>query len=275
MSELSRRVATAALLLPVAVAAVLLLPTPHFAAVIGAVIAGAAWEWSALAGLTRTGPRALYVAALVGCLVGLYLLAEAWRPAVLALGLAWWGVAAALVVRFEVSAAPPPRAGGFGPLAGLLVLAPAWLALVAAHGHSQGGPYWVLLLLALVWAADVGAYFAGRRWGRRRLARRVSPGKSWEGVGGGTAAALGLALAAGLVAGLPAPKVLAVLALALGTVLVSVLGDLTESLFKRAAGVKDSGSWLPGHGGVLDRIDSVTAAAPLYALGLGWIGVAL
>jgi phosphatidate cytidylyltransferase len=130
----------------------------------------------------------------------------------------------------------------------------------------------VLFLAGLVWLADIGAFFAGRRWGRRKLAVHVSPSKSWEGVAGGVLAALGGAAAAIVLVGEPIEEVPLLLALVVVTVVASVLGDLTESLFKREAGLKDSGALLPGHGGVLDRIDSLLAAAPVFVLGLGWMG---
>ncbi|MDX1433429.1 MAG: phosphatidate cytidylyltransferase [Gammaproteobacteria bacterium] len=131
-------------------------------------------------------------------------------------------------------------------------------------------PALVLFLLVLVWCADSAAFFVGRRYGRRRLASRVSPGKSVEGVLGAMLAGALLAGAAAPLGGVPAP--LPFVALSVLTVITSVLGDLTESAFKRRAGVKDSGSLIPGHGGVLDRIDSLTAAAPLFVLGYHWLG---
>jgi phosphatidate cytidylyltransferase len=130
----------------------------------------------------------------------------------------------------------------------------------------------VLFLLVLVWAADVGAYVVGRWIGKTKLAPRVSPGKTWEGVLGGLITAMLFATLALPLIRLPA---LPFLALCCAVVMISVIGDLTESLFKRFAGVKDSGTLFPGHGGVLDRIDSVTAAAPFFVLGLGWLGYAL
>ena len=124
----------------------------------------------------------------------------------------------------------------------------------------------VVYLLALVSTADTAAYFVGRRLGKRRLASRVSPGKSLEGAGGGLLAVAALALAVALAADLRSPVGFVVLSIVVA--LASILGDLTESAVKRRAGVKDSGSIVPGHGGILDRVDSITAAAPVFVLGL-------
>jgi phosphatidate cytidylyltransferase len=140
---------------------------------------------------------------------------------------------------------------------------------ISVHGFARG-PLLVLWLVLMVCAADIGAYFAGRAFGHRKLAPLVSPGKTWEGALGGL---LMVALVAALGAVYFALPALAVVAFGVGVGIFSIIGDLTESMFKRAASLKDSGTLLPGHGGLLDRIDSVTAAAPLYALGLFGSGV--
>jgi phosphatidate cytidylyltransferase len=153
------------------------------------------------------------------------------------------------------------------------VLVPTFVALSRVQVSTRGfarGPEMVLWMLLLVFAADIGAYFAGRSLGKRKLAPKVSPGKTWEGALGGLVAVALVALVGTLHFGLP---VAAGVAFGCAVGIFSVIGDLTESMFKRAAGLKDSGSLLPGHGGILDRIDSVTAAAPLYALGLFGAGV--
>jgi phosphatidate cytidylyltransferase len=141
------------------------------------------------------------------------------------------------------------------------------LALARLHAH---GPQLLLFLFLLVVAADVGAYFAGRRFGRNKLAPRVSPGKTWEGVLGGFVAAALLAAFGVWWFAVDAPRFLG---LCMIVVVASIIGDLTESLFKRHAGLKDSGTLLPGHGGLLDRVDSVTAAAPVFLVGLERLGL--
>jgi phosphatidate cytidylyltransferase len=145
-----------------------------------------------------------------------------------------------------------------------------WLALTRLYLQHDSGRELVIFVLVLAWAADIGAFFAGRRYGRMRLAPTVSPNKTWEGVIGGLCAGALIAFAGQ--AWFEAPGV-AFVSLCVGAVLISVVGDLLESMFKRQRGMKDSGSLLPGHGGMLDRIDSLTASVPLLALGFGWLGL--
>lgn len=152
----------------------------------------------------------------------------------------------------------------FGYLVGLLVILPTWAAMQRLHAYS---PWLLLAFMALVWVADIVAYFSGRRFGRHKLAPAISPGKTWEGAGGAVLGVLvyGGTLMAFAPSTLPLPWPLLVAGLLLLTV-VSILGDLFESLLKRQAGLKDSSGLLPGHGGVLDRIDSLTSTLPLAAL---------
>jgi phosphatidate cytidylyltransferase len=166
--------------------------------------------------------------------------------------------------------APGFKAGGLAAVAGIWALAPTWVALARLYMQDGIGRELVVFVLLLAWAADIGAYFAGRRFGRMRLAPVVSPNKTWEGVLGGLVAGLVVALAGRAWFELPAG---AFLPLCVAAVLVSVIGDLLESMFKRQQGLKDSGGLLPGHGGMLDRIDSLTSSVPLLALGLAWLGL--
>lgn len=261
------RIATGLVLAGLVVAGVAGLSTPVLAGVFGAVVLVGAWEWAALAGLARPGARAGYVAATAALLALLQAVEGTALLALEVLACAGWCAAAAWIAAVQRGRGPArPGAAALLPL-GWLVLLPAWAALVALHA---AGPRWVLLLLVLICAADTGAWAIGRRWGRRRLADRVSPGKSWEGVAGGLLSMLLVAFAAALWLGLPAAGFLLLAAV---TGAFSVVGDLLESLVKRHAGVKDSGALLPGHGGILDRIDSLTAAAPWFALGLVFLEV--
>jgi phosphatidate cytidylyltransferase len=244
------------------------LPSPVFAGVCGATLLLSAYEWSAFVGLSGRGARLAYVAAIaaIGAVAALVMPDRAaWRIAT-ALALGYW-IAAALWVIFI----PRRVSRTAAALAGFAVLVPPWLAMLRLlQLPGQPGRVLVLFALALVFSADVGAYFVGRRLGHRPLAPLVSPKKTWEGVAGGVLAGLLFASAGWLVLRYaPGPF----LTLCVGAVLFSVVGDLTESMFKRYAGLKDSGQLLPGHGGMLDRIDGVTAALPLFAFGLDRLGV--
>lgn len=261
---LRQRILTALILAPLVLLVIFGLPHPLTMAVLALLVAGAAWEWSAFPGFTRHSARIAYVALISGCVAAAWWFgAERAELDLLLYGaLAWW-IAALL----WIALAPARVNRGTAALAGVLVLVPVWLALVRLHAH---GPQLMLFLLLLVVAADVGAYFAGRRFGRSKLAPRVSPGKTWEGVLGGCVAATlmsGVGVAWFQVSAAP------FVALCVIVVCASIVGDLTESLFKRHAGLKDSGTLLPGHGGLLDRVDSVTAAAPVFLLGLERLGL--
>jgi len=265
---LKQRLLTAAVLIPLLVAAIFGLPTPYFSLLLAAVVAVAVWEWgrlvhfsAALWGIFSAGMLTAAGLTITGHVI------PAVMHIVVAAAMIWWLFAGGWILRYQTSAATKITAWR-GLLAGWLVLVPAFLSLAALHGKPIHGPGYVLFLLVLIWAADSGAYFAGRRFGRHKLAPRVSPGKSWEGVAGGMAAAALAAAVGGRLLGLPGEALLWFVPLCLIVVMFSVVGDLLESLFKREAGVKDSGRFLPGHGGALDRIDSITAAAPAFYLGL-------
>jgi phosphatidate cytidylyltransferase len=263
---LRQRVFTAVILAALVVWVVLKLPAAGFGLALLAVILPGAWEWARLAGLVGTRDRSLY-----GGLV-LVLIAALWPligsvpfvGGLLGAVVASWCYALFWLWRY---AEHPDRHDR--PMivmgAGVVVLVAPWVALVALRGEFGAG--YVLFLLLLIWVADIGAYFAGRRWGRRKLAQAISPGKTWEGVWGAAAAVLVFALigAATLGVGARWPWFAAVCMVTMG---FSIVGDLFESMMKRQCGLKDSGSLLPGHGGVLDRVDSLTAAAPVFLLGL-------
>lgn len=266
--ELKQRIITAVILVPVVLWCIFLAPDVNaFRAFAAAVVTVGAWEWTAMMGWRATAPRALYAALVLTLLFLLLLLPlPAAVPAYLyGTALLFWMLAHRLVRAY-----PDNTAAWTHPLVlfviGLVLLVPAWLGLTSLHAQS---PWWLLYLFLLVWGADTGAYFAGRAFGRRKLAPAVSPGKTLEGFLGGLALTMVLAVAVGLWRGLADQRLLAFLLLSLITVLASVLGDLFESMVKRRAGIKDSGTIFPGHGGALDRIDSLTAAAPVFAL--GWL----
>jgi phosphatidate cytidylyltransferase len=264
--SLRKRIITAVVVAVLFLGVLFFLPPGAMVIVLSALVLAGAWEWSAFLRATRVRARTAYVV-----LVGL-LLPAAWYVTatpdalriVLVTALAWWLVALAWII-FAPRNVTPWSAG----LAGVLALVPAWLALVRLLNLPQGA-HWVLFTLLLVWSADIGAYFAGHRFGRTRLAPEVSPGKTWEGVLGGFALSAVVAVAGSAWFALP---LYSFVPLCLAAVAFSIVGDLTESLLKRFAGVKDSGTLFPGHGGVMDRIDSVTGAAPVLFFGLCLLGV--
>jgi phosphatidate cytidylyltransferase len=265
---LKQRVLTAVLLVGVLLGVMLGLPPVATVWLITVLVLIGAWEWAGFIGGGGTATRAAFTGAIALALAAaLYLQASVpgFVYGALAVALGWWFVAL-----LWVCLAPLRVNAASAALAGLFALVPCWLALVHVT-LATNGTRWVLFTLALVWAADTGAFFAGRWLGKVPLAPRVSPKKTWEGALGG------IALSA-LVAWLAAtylftvdigPFVLTCVAIA-G---ISIVGDLTESMLKRAAGLKDSGALFPGHGGMLDRIDSVTAAAPALVFALIGLGV--
>lgn len=278
---LKQRVITALILAAVFLAAVFYLPVLFFSAFIAVVVLIAAWEWANMAGLARSWQRLVYLALIALAMgfctwyLGLLSTAEGIADSLryrdlLLIGCGWWALALLLVQGYPSSAilwgAPLLRA-----LMGFFVLVPTWVAFTFVRAQENGS-WMMLLIVAVVACADIGGYFAGRRWGSRKLKPAVSPGKTWEGFFGGVAANIALSLVVWFVAD---GNYWLILAIILPTSLVSVLGDLLESMVKRYRGIKDSGTLLPGHGGVLDRVDSLTAAAPVFALALlasGWTG---
>lgn len=277
---LKQRIITAVLIVLVIFAALAYLSTAALSGVFALAFLLASWEWANLSGFVSRIGRSLYIAS-----CGLVMAFVAWQSGLLAehnvlvlrdifvAACLWWAIALLWVKSY------PTSAGLWGSkvarsVMGLLVLVPAWLALSYLR-YLPEGIYLILVVIGLVVAADVGAYFTGRAFGKAKLAPAVSPGKSWAGFWGGLASCVSLMAILWQVwpGGMPIGLV-AALCLALITGLASVLGDLLESMVKRHRGIKDSGNLLPGHGGIMDRIDSITAAAPVFALGLfatGWV----
>lgn len=267
---LKQRIITALWLVPLALLGFFVLAGWPFTAFVALVVLLAAWEWAQLAGLRAQLQRCIFAAVTAAVFLLLALLPQFWHLA-LWLALGWW--LAALVMVFTFPCSVRSWGGLWGSLLiGWLVLLPAGAGLLQLKTLTQGNAL-ILSIMLLVWTADIGAYFSGKAFGKRKLAPRVSPGKSWAGLFGGLLASLLVALGCGLYFALPAASLSLYLIAAGLIVLFSVVGDLTESMFKRQAGIKDSSNLLPGHGGVMDRIDSLTAAVPLYALYLlqaGW-----
>ncbi|OZY41001.1 phosphatidate cytidylyltransferase [Pseudomonas fragi] len=260
---LKQRIITALILLPIALCGFFLLEGSGFALFIGLVVTLGAWEWARLAGFEAQPARIVFAVLVALLLFGLHLFPDL-APWVLGAAVLWWATATFLVLTF------PQSAVHWSSIAtklviGLLILLPAWQGLVLIKAMPLGN-WLIMAVMVLVWGADIGAYFSGRKFGKRKLAPKVSPGKSWEGVFGGLLLSLLITAVVGVVRGWNASQMFAALVGAAVIVLISVVGDLTESMFKRQAGIKDSSNLLPGHGGVLDRIDSLTAAIPVFAV---------
>jgi phosphatidate cytidylyltransferase len=265
---LRKRISTALVLGAGFLAIVLLLPPMATLVVLTVLVLAGAWEWSAFLRAPGYALRALYVVFIAAMMPLIWHVTETaeGREIVLAAAVVWW-----VIALVWIAFAPHRVTRLSAALAGLLALAPAWMSLVRLRFDLPRGAEWMIFTLLLVFAADIGAFFAGRRFGRMRLAPAVSPGKTWEGVFGGIFGGGLLAVAGSAWFGVP---LYTFVPLCLAAVAFSIIGDLTESLLKRFAGVKDSGTLFPGHGGVMDRIDSVTGAAPVLLFGLTVLGVA-
>ena len=258
---MKQRIITAVIALLALLGVLFYAPQELALGVIVVVMLAGAWEWSAFLGAQGNAMRAVYVAIIAALLAAVTLL-EIDATRVFQAALAWWLVALGWTFFF-----PTPIPAVVRWLAGAFVLVPLYLALIVLY---QAGAELLLFALLIVWVADTGAFFAGKFLGRVKLAPDISPGKTWEGVIGGLVAVVLLTL----LRTTWAETDLAVLVpFCLAVACLSIVGDLTVSMFKRTSGLKDSGSLFPGHGGVLDRIDSISAAAPLFALGISWVGL--
>ena len=273
---LKTRILTALILAPLAIGGIFFLPPLGFALFTGLVIVIGAWEWANMAGITSIMGRVVY--ALIMAAV-LYAMLEVSASLALWVALLWWVLCFALIRSY-----PRGSARWSSPAArsamGILVLVPAWMGLNHLRigdfqfGISTNNLLLILYVFCVAWVADIGAYFAGRAFGKAKLAPRVSPGKSWAGVWGGLVAVGLFALLIGVVAQAARGEVALLILASLVTGGISVVGDLMESMLKRYRDIKDSSQLLPGHGGIMDRIDSLTAAIPVFALiitQLGWL----
>lgn len=277
------RLLAALIMAPIAILSVLFVPTPVLAALAALLFLTALWEWLKLAEVDDTLARTILLLCNVAVMAALVWGSRsaqggsfALLQLVVVVGVAWWLLAMLWMKHYHFASDHDSHARAFKLLAGTLAVVPAWCALGLIHASQPNGHQWLLLALLLVWSADTGAYFAGRHFGgkffARKLAPRISPNKTIEGLLGGLLLALAVAIAGALLIGARVEQLPAIGVVALATVLFSVVGDLFESLLKRHVGAKDSGDLIPGHGGVLDRVDSVLAALPVFALGKAWLG---
>jgi phosphatidate cytidylyltransferase len=280
---LKQRIITALILAPAAIAAIFYLPMNYFAGLLMAIIAIGAWEWARFMGITNTLQRLAYAfvtSALIASIWVFLPVEQTWFKlsglqvevtSLLWLSVIWWFIAALFMLSYPKTSALWAKNKFLIALFGWLTLVPTWLAFMVLRTNNYAldeyqGAQLLMYLFMLVWSADVGAYFVGKSMGKNKLMPNVSPGKTVEGFMGGVACAAILTLIVGFVCQWSSDEYITALLVTALIASVSVLGDLTESMFKRQAGVKDSGTILPGHGGILDRVDSLTATAPVFAL---------
>jgi|TARA_B110000305_G_scaffold217801_1_gene257441 phosphatidate cytidylyltransferase len=276
---LKQRVITAVLLLVALIAATTLLSSFYFSLFVAGVILVAAWEWAGLVSPDREIAKLPYLVSIAVILVGSFFLLgispnvqsiDGFRASlVLMLGLLFWLISLFLLSGYPENSKLWNDESKIA-LMGVLVLIPAFVGIVVLKYLLPSG-YLVLALVILVAAVDVGAYFVGVNFGSRKLAAKLSPKKSWEGVWGGTVVCLLVAalftwLMHNNLQVLSLMQITALLTLSVGVTFFSVVGDLIESMLKRNCGIKDTGTMLPGHGGVLDRVDGLVAATPLFVL---------
>jgi len=276
LNVLKQRILTGLVLAPIMIGGIFYLPMMQFMVFIGVITALGAWEWANLSGIQNKLGRVAYTAVISIILYGLWYFDLDQNSNLLYVAFAWWLSAFVLVrthPKFKaIWSGTVPRL-----LMGLIILLPMWMGFVQIKSYPNSG-YLIIFVMFIVWGADVGAYFAGRTFGKHKLAPNVSPGKTWEGVYGGIVTTTLVAFIAGLMLqdtihmDLTIKQWILLFAATFVVTAVSVVGDLVESMMKRHRGIKDSSNLLPGHGGVMDRIDSMTAALPVFALALSILG---
>ncbi len=265
------RVITAAVLIPLVLLAIFKLPNTLFSLLWAAIILMGSWEWSNLAGYKRQEKRIAFLVVIAVAIFAVEFLPLFYVNLLLSIACLGWALVSVSLFAFPSQLMARNYSTNQLTLVGFIVLVPAWKALSALHGLENGALH-VVYFLFLIWIADSAAYFAGRAFGKNKLSPVISPGKTREGALG---ALVGTAVYATLFATFSeslAGDLTTFILLSVVTVLFSICGDLFESLAKRKRGIKDSGAILPGHGGILDRVDSLLCAAPIYWIGLSLIG---
>lgn len=280
---LKQRIITALILAPAAISAIFYLPILYFSALLAAIIGIGAWEWGPLMGFDTKTRRIGFAATTIILIAGIWSVISPdhlwinstklhdYALAILWLSFVWWVLSAFLMFSYPNASNFWSKHRSVRGVFGWLTLVPTWLAFLVIRTNDYQtdvyhGAQLIMFLFLMVWSADIGAYFVGKAFGKNKLMPNVSPGKTFEGFLGGMAFACILVAIAAYQLAWNQDQIITILLVTVLITTVSVLGDLNESMFKRQAGVKDSGSILPGHGGILDRIDSLTATAPIFAL---------
>lgn len=265
---LKARIATAAVLIPIVIALIFFADVIWFSVFFSLIVVIGAWEWAKLSKLNEK-MKYMYVIFSLLILFAIYWFDNSLlKESIILIGSLYWLIAIGLVVFYQKQRNLLPRNSSILMLIGLFLLVPMWCSLVVLKSNTEIGSVLIMLLMLLIWGADTAAYFAGKKWGKRKLANHVSPGKTWEGTIAGIFASIVIAIAYVIVSNKNLDESIIFIGIAILTVIGSVFGDLMESIVKREAGQKDSGNILPGHGGVMDRIDSLTAASPIFVCGL-------
>lgn len=278
---LKQRIITALILAPLAILAILFLPVEEFKIAVAGVVALGAYEWANMSGITGRVPKASFMSLILFiCVVLIFAVdgQEVWYQGelnsiyktILGIAAVWWAVSLAMILTYPKYSSVWTRNVPIRAAFGVLTLIPTWVAVISLRNNLyEVDPFYgaslIFYVLGIVWAADIGAFFVGVKFGKHKLRPNVSPGKSIEGLFGGVMASLAIIAFAALHYQFEASRMGLHLLIGVITVAVSALGDLNESMFKRCAGIKDSGRLLPGHGGIMDRIDSLTAAFPVFA----------
>lgn len=268
---LKQRVITALVLVPLILLAIYFLDGSRFALLTGFIIVGiGGYEWSRLAGFVQLPQRLLFAFIIFFIGFAIYHLNDYVFPIVMAAALIWWMAAIALMAMYDPDSRFYKRYPWILVIAAIVILVAGWWYLIKLHAMS---PHWLLYAILLVVVADTSAYFAGKRFGKRKLAVTISPGKTFEGVYGAMFGAVAFSILGIMIFQIPVHYWVYFILLSIITVTISIVGDLFISMMKREAGVKDSGTILPGHGGILDRVDSHLAALPIFTTGLAWSGL--
>lgn len=230
-----------------------------------------AWEWSVFAGWVKPSQRKQFfiINVLIFVLI-LFLQNNMLNLTVISISLLWWLICIPLLLLFPVKENNFLHQRLVKTFIGVALLSATLISLILIRNNPNYGPQFVLYLILMIWFADSGAYFAGRAFGKNKLIPNVSPGKTWEGVAGAIVTTLILAVISLNLLNIPSTHSFAFILVTFVTVIFSIVGDLSESMFKRMANIKDSGNLLPGHGGILDRIDSLMSALPVFYCGL-WL----
>lgn len=278
---LKQRIITAIILAPLAILAILFLPVEQFKIAVAGVVALGAYEWAKMSGINERVSKVSFMA-LILIICGVLIFAvdgqAVWYQSelntlyktILSIAAVWWAVSLVMILTYPKYSSVWKENIPIRAAFGVLTLIPTWVAIISLRTNLyEVDPFYgaslIFYVLGIVWAADIGAFFCGVKFGKHKLRPNVSPGKSIEGLLGGVMASLAIIAFAALHYQFDASRIGMHILIGVITVAVSALGDLNESMFKRCAGIKDSGKLLPGHGGVMDRIDSLTAAFPVFA----------